>query len=106
MNEKPVTTPAPDAGNGDGGKEDSDKRNIWIRGLFMLLILLAVHVTGTVLFIVTAIQFVMLLLSDAPNDRLVRLGRSLGRYLQQCADYLTFATEEMPFPFSEWPSGD
>jgi hypothetical protein len=83
----------------------TNKRNIWIRGLFMLLMGFAFQVCGTVLCIVTVIQFVLALLSDTPNARLVSFGRSLGRYLQQIADFLTFATEEMPFPFSDWPSG-
>ena len=82
----------------------TDKRNIWIRGLFMLLMFLALHVCGTVLSIVTVIQFVMVLLNDTPNTRLVSFGRSLGRYLQQIADFQTFATEEMPFPFNDWPA--
>lgn len=81
------------------------KNGIWMRGLYMLLILLAVHVSGTVLFIVTLIQFVMQLLNEAPNERLAGFGRSLGRYLQQCAAYLTFASEVKPFPFDEWPAG-
>jgi len=82
----------------------TNKRNIWIRGLFMLLMFLAYHICGTVLCIVTVFQFVMVLLSDTPNERLVLFGRSLGRYLQQIADFLTFATEQMPFPFNDWPS--
>jgi hypothetical protein len=84
----------------------TNKRNIWIRGLFMLLMALAYHVSGTVMFIVAVIQFVMMLLNDAPNARLAAFGRSLGRYFQQIVCYLTFATEEMPFPFNEWPTGD
>jgi len=83
-----------------------EKRNIWMRGLFMVLTMLAVHVCGTVLFFVTAIQFIMMLLNDTPNPRLTKFGRSLGGYLQQSADFLTFATEDIPFPFSDWPSGD
>lgn len=83
-----------------------DRRNIWMRGLFMLLMLFAYHVCGTVLAIVAALQFVMLLLNGAPNDRLVAFGRSLGCYLRQISNFLAFATEEMPFPFSEWPAGD
>jgi hypothetical protein len=83
-----------------------ERRNIWLRGLFMLLMGFAFQVSGTVLCIVTVIQFVMVLLNDAPNARLVSFGRSLGRYLRQIANFLTFATEEMPFPFSDWPSGD
>ncbi len=81
------------------------KRNIWIRGLFMLLMGLAFNVCGTVLCVVTLIQFVLALVSDAPNARLVAFGRSLGNYLRQIVNFLTFATEEMPVPFSEWPAG-
>lgn len=84
----------------------TNKRNIWIRGLFMLLMALAYHVSGTVMFIVTVIQFVMTLLIDIPNARLVSFGRSLGRYFQQLVNFLTFATEQIPFPFSEWPAGE
>ena len=81
-----------------------NKRNIWMRGLYMLFMFLAFQVSGTVLCIVIVIQFVIMLLNDKPNERLVIFGRSLGRYLQQIADFQTFATEEMPFPFMDWPS--
>lgn len=83
-----------------------NKRNIWMRGLFMLLMGLAFQVCGTVLCIVTVIQFVLVLLNDEPNVRLVSFGRSMGNYLRQIVNYLTFATEEVPFPFSEWPAGE
>lgn len=90
--------------------ENSDapgsKRNIWMRGLYMLLMALAFHVCVTVLGIVTIIQFVMTLLSDAPNNRLVSFGRSMGNYLRQIVNFLTFATEGIPFPFSEWPAAE
>jgi hypothetical protein len=72
----------------------------------MLLMSLALHVSVTLILVVAVIQFVMMLLNDAPNDRLLAFGRSLGRYLQQLANFLTFASEEIPFPFSDWPSGE
>jgi len=81
-------------------------RNIWIRALFMLLMALAYQVTGTVVCIVTVIHFLIVLMNDTPNARLVSFGRSMGRYLQQIVDFLSFATEEIPFPFNDWPSGD
>jgi len=80
-------------------------RNIWIRGLFMLLFVLAYHVSGTVIFFVTVIQFLIKLLNNKPNARLVSFGRSMGRYLRQIVNFLTFAAEELPFPFSDWPAG-
>ncbi len=82
------------------------RRNIWIRALFMLLMGLAYHVAGTVLCIVTLMQFFIMLLNDTPNVRLVAFGRSLGRYFRQIVNFLTFATEEIPFPFNDWPTGD
>ena len=82
------------------------KYNIWLRGLVMLLMGLAYQVMGTVVLIVTIIQFVIRLLSGAPSARLLSFGRSLGRYLQQIVSYLTFASEEIPFPFNDWPSGE
>ena len=84
----------------------ANNRNIWMRGLFMLLMILAYHVIGTVLFVVVVIQFVMALFSDKPNARLVSFGRSMGRYLQQIVCFMTFATEEIPFPFNDWPASD
>lgn len=83
-----------------------NKRNIWIRGLFMLLMALAMHVGGTVLGVIAVIQFVIMLMSDKPNTRLASFGRSLARYFQQIANFLSFATEDIPFPFNDWPASD
>lgn len=83
-----------------------NNRNIWVRGLFMLLMVLILHVAGTVLFIVALIQFAMVLMNGAPNERLVSFGRSLARYLRQVVNFMTFATDETPFPFNDWPTDD
>lgn len=82
------------------------KRNIWMRGLFMLLMGFALHVSGTVLAVIAVIQFVIVLVNGSPNARLLVFGRSLANYLRQIVNYLTFVTETMPFPFSEWPTGE
>ena len=82
------------------------RRNIWLRALFMLLMALAYHLASTVLWFVTIIQLLIVLMNDHPNGRLVSFGRGIGRYLQQLANYLSFATEDVPFPFSDWPAGD
>ena len=85
---------------------DNNERNIWVRGLYMLLMVLICHLAGTVLFVLSLIQFVMTLLTDTPNSRLVSFGRSLALYIQQAANFLVCATEELPFPFKDWPPGD
>ena len=84
----------------------TSKRNVWIRALFMVLMAFAFQVCGTLLFVVAVLQLIIALLNDAPNARLLAFGRALGRYLQQVTCFLTFASEDVPFPFSDWPSGE
>lgn len=72
----------------------------------MVLMAFAYHLSGTLLFIVAVLQFAVTLLSKTPNARLLSFGRSLGRYIQQIVYFLTFASEEIPFPFNDWPSGE
>ncbi len=83
--------------------EPQAKRNIWLRGLLMILMALAYQLGGTLLFFLAFIQFVLGLLNIDPNERLINLGRSLGRYQNQIATFVSFATEQVPFPFSDWP---
>ena len=86
--------------------ETKPQRSIWLRGLLMILMALAYQLVSTLLFCVALIQFVLAVVSDAPNARLMALGRSLGRYQSQVADFISFATEDPPFPFADWPSSD
>lgn len=80
--------------------------NRWTRFLYMLFMALAYQVVGTLVFVVTVIQFVVVLVSDEPNARLVSFGRRLARYMEQIVSFLTFASETIPFPFSDWPSAE
>lgn len=84
----------------------SSERNIIIRGLYMLLMAIAWQVSGTVLLVVSVIQFIVALFAGTPNTRLAAFGRSLAAYTRQVVNFLTFSSEDVPFPFSDWPAGD
>lgn len=83
-----------------------NKHNVWMRGLYMLVMALAFYVCMTVLSVVTFVQFLIMLLNGTPNAQLISFGRGMGNYLRQIVLFLTFATEAMPFPFAEWPGDD
>ncbi len=78
------------------------QKEIWTRGLYMLLFLL-VHglVKGIVLFI-AVIQFLVTLFRDGPNTQLKAFGQGLSTYLYDTNQFLMYNTEQKPFPFSEW----
>lgn len=84
----------------------AEKRSLWVRVLLMLLMGLAFHIAVTILGAVALVQLLFAAISDGPNERLQHFGRSLGQYLRQITDFLSFVGEDVPFPFSDWPSED
>jgi hypothetical protein len=84
-------------------KENVTRRSIWLRLVFMIVLSVAFNVAEIITFAVVVFQFLASLFTGQPNDRLAHFGRNLARYLQQITVYLTFATEDTPFPFAPWP---
>lgn len=84
-------------------KAHATRRSIWLRLIFMIILIIAFNVAEILTYAVLAFQFLASLVSGSPNDQLVRFGRNLARYQQQITTYLTFATEDKPFPFAPWP---
>ncbi|MDO8388291.1 MAG: DUF4389 domain-containing protein [Polaromonas sp.] len=84
-------------------------RKLPMRALLMLLMLLmclAFQLAAWVLIAVAVVQLAFAVFSEESNPRLQGLGRSLGRYLGQIAAFVSFSTETLPFPFSDWPSSE
>jgi hypothetical protein len=81
-------------------------RSTWLRLVFMLLFALIFYIAEMVLFAVAAIQILFKLFSGEPNVRLTAFGANLGRFIHQVAQFLTYNSEDMPFPFSDWPGAE
>lgn len=82
----------------------SEPRKLWLRLLLMVLLAAAFQLAASVLFFVALLQLLLAVASDGPNARLRRFGRDLGLYLAQIADFESFGTEALPFPFAQWPA--
>jgi hypothetical protein len=81
-------------------------RSIWMRLLFMVIVIFLYSISRIVVAAVVAMQFVWKLFTGETNDNLLELGRSLATYTEQILLYLTFNTEDRPYPFDlEWPEG-
>ena len=76
-----------------------------MRLVFMLIIALLYSVSRIVVTAVIVFQFFWVLFSGEKNEKLQYLGQSLADYTYQIVLYLTFNTEERPFPFDlDWPA--
>ena len=80
-----------------------EPRKLWLRALLMLLMCAAFQLAAWILVLTALVQLMFAIFNDQPNRRLQRLGSSVGLYLTQIASFVTFGTETLPFPFSDWP---
>jgi hypothetical protein len=53
---------------------------------------------------VVVLQFLFTVFSGETNANLRQFGASLSRYTYQLMLYLTYNTDDKPFPFGPWPS--
>ena len=86
-------------------EENLKAPSTWLRLLFMMLFLALWGISRVVVLAVVVLQFFWVLIGGKTNARLAAFGQSLATYTYQIVLYLTFTTEEQPFPFSDWPAG-
>ena len=75
----------------------------WRRLIYMVLFTVIYRVTEVVLFSVVIIQFLFKLFTGSANPQLQVAGQHLGAYIREMVLFLTFATEDRPYPFGPWP---
>jgi len=79
-------------------------RNVWMRVLFMLLFGAVYYVSAMVLTALVIAQFLFVVITGRKNDRLLGFGAQLSAFFYQIITYLTYNSEERPFPFTDWPA--
>jgi len=75
----------------------------WVRFAYMALFTVLLLAARLVISILVIVQFVLVLFSGKDNENLRNLGQGLGKWVYQTIMFLTFNTENKPFPFDEWP---
>ena len=87
-------------------KDNIKQQSTWIRGLYMVLFSILYTIADFVLFAVVIFQFVLKLLTGDTNDRLRKLGLSISTYIYEILQFLSFNSEQHPYPFGTWPKGE
>jgi hypothetical protein len=78
-------------------------RDVWMRGLFMLLFMIGFTFGVWLLNFLAIVQFVWLLVAREPSLFIARFGSSLSLWLAEIGRFLTSATDDRPFPWRQWP---
>ncbi|MFT5579397.1 MAG: hypothetical protein ACI9WS_002156 [Paraglaciecola psychrophila] len=75
----------------------------WTRILYIVLFALAYSAANFLLKIVVVVQIGTSLVTGGPNVKLSQFAGVLTHYLFQLARFLTYNSEDSPFPSGEWP---
>jgi hypothetical protein len=75
-----------------------------IRLVFMVVFGLLLQVAIMVLWPVVVLQFALAIITGSDNEQLRGFAKSLGIFVHQTLDFLTYNSDEKPFPFKDWPS--
>ncbi len=86
-------------------KDNIKQQSTWKRGLYMVLFSIFYTIAEVLLVAIVVFQFALKLVTDDSNDRLRRLGQSIGTFIYQIIQFLTFNSEYHPYPFGTWPKG-
>ena len=77
----------------------------WKRGLFMIVFVIISGLAKLIVTLVAVFQYITLLFKGQVNENVIPFGQNLSTYLYQVTLFLTFKTDEMPFPFLAFPDG-
>ena len=108
MNEdNPAVDDASVEGNPSGHaiEENLKSRATWMRCLFMLISYVFLTIASLVGTVVVVFGFFWVLFSGETNRQVQQVGQSIAAYVYEIIRYLTFNSDDKPFPLGgEWPS--
>ena len=81
--------------------EPKEADSLLMRLIFMLIIAVMISFAQTILGVVTVIQFIIMVISKHPNERLADFGTDLGVWVAKAARYQTAASNVKPWPWTE-----
>jgi hypothetical protein len=87
----------------NGLKDNLLNPDTWIRLFlimgFYLVRMLLIWISGVFI----AVQFLFVLITGQKNDNVNNAAVALGSYILEVTDFLTFARDTKPWPWSEFP---
>jgi len=77
----------------------------WMRLLYMVVFAIIGYVAYWLILFLAAVQFGLTLLTGQPNENLKDFAAKLDAYLKSVTDFLGYASDTVPFPFSPLDQG-
>jgi hypothetical protein len=85
-------------------KKNVKDKDTWLRFVYLVVFGVAFWLSTYITFFASVFQFLAKLFSGNSFAGLAEFGDNLAAYQAQVTRYLTFASDEKPFPFAAFPS--
>ena len=89
-----------------GLKENATSASVWMRGLYIIVFGVILYFVFGLVWLLVIFQFLTKLFTGGVNQQLLRFAAPLSRYVSQTLNYITFQSDERPFPFGPWPANE
>lgn len=89
-----------------GLKENATSASVWMRGLYIIVFGVILYFVFGLVWLLVIFQFLTKLFTGGVNQQLLRFAAPLSRYVSQTLNFITFQSDERPFPFGPWPAGE
>ncbi len=87
-------------------KDHVSERGTWVRLFYMAVFVVIFNIAELAIAAVVVVQFLLRLATGEVHERLRALGGTLGTYVNQIIAFLTYHSEDMPYPFGDWPEAE
>ena len=87
-------------------KNNAKNTDTWLRGLFILIFGVIFYFLYGLIWLLVIFQFVTKVITGELNSNLEQFSTKMTSYAMQILNYITFQSEERPFPFSPFPDGN
>ncbi len=90
--------------NEDDLKRHVKDKDTWLRFVYLVVFGFAFYLSIGLTFAASIFQFLAKLFSGTSFAGLAEFGDNLGTYQAQVTRFLTFASDDKPFPFAPFPT--
>jgi hypothetical protein len=87
-------------------KDHAKNTDTWLRGFFILVFGVIFYFLYIIIWLLVIFQFLTKVLTGELNSNLEQLSMKMTSYALQILNYITYQSEERPYPFSPFPEGN
>lgn len=86
----------------DATQETVEKDDPWKKLLYIALFLVINSVLKGIVLVTAAVQFIHVVVKHDTNPFIADFSQGLSNYSYDIVRYVTYLSDDKPFPFSEW----